>query len=72
MKAKDIRCKKCGGKGKLGGSYQDSNIIEGPFYIYCSECGECTLSWSLIRQAWKNWKGMNEAKTDGKRSKTRH
>ena len=57
MKAKDLKCRKCGGKPELHGSdYTDS---EGPWVVCCSECGEESDLWALSREAWKSWKLKN-------------
>jgi ribosomal protein S27E len=59
MKARDIKCKKCGASGILRGS--DYTDIEGPYYISCTQCGEETCIWAYPREAWKAWRQMNES-----------
>lgn len=57
MKANDVKCKKCGGKGQLHGSDHTNEF--GPFYIACIGCGEETVIWAYPREAWQAWKRMN-------------
>jgi len=57
MKAKDAKCKYCGGAGKLYGS--DHTDTEGPFFVACERCGAEATTWALPREAWKAWKMMN-------------
>lgn len=57
MKAQDIKCKKCGGQGKLHGC--DYTNEHGPFYIGCLGCGEETVFWAYPREAWRAWKLMS-------------
>ncbi len=57
MKAKDVKCKKCGGDGKLFGS--DHTDSFGPFGVACITCGEETSIWAYAREAWKAWKLIN-------------
>ena len=53
MKAKDVTCRACGGKGKC--SPED----EGPHVIYCTKCGEETRAWAYGREAWAEGKRIN-------------
>jgi hypothetical protein len=62
MKAKDIKCKICGGEGKLFG--QDQFDMEGPFGVACNKCGIETNIWAYPREAWKNWKLYNLKKPE--------
>lgn len=57
MKAKDVKCKKCGGAGKIFGS--DHTNTFGPFGVACASCGEETVVWAYAREAWKAWKLIN-------------
>ena len=57
MKAKDIPCKQCDGDPKLYGS--DDNDCEGPWNIACANCGNGTDLWAYPREAWKQWKFIN-------------
>lgn len=57
MKAKDIRCRKCGGSPEIYG--QDDHNVEGPFFIACTRCGKETFPWAYQREAWANWKKNN-------------
>lgn len=52
MRAKDIKCKKCGGSPCM--SEED-----GPWFVYCGKCGEETLPWGYQREAWANWAEYN-------------
>jgi len=58
MKAKEVKCKKCGGLPELHG--QDYLNTYGPFYVVCRQCGEETVSWAYPREAWKQWKHDNQ------------
>lgn len=58
MKRKDVKCKKCGGRGELhGGAYQEDEY--GPFMVVCSGCGAEVGAWCLPRLAWKEWADIN-------------
>jgi hypothetical protein len=58
MKAKDVKCKKCGGLPILHG--QDPHDTEGPYYIMCNECWEDTGVFAYPREAWAQWKYENQ------------
>lgn len=57
MKAKDVKCRKCGGSGELHGSDHTNEF--GPFNVACSSCGEESAMWALAREAWSQWKSDN-------------
>jgi hypothetical protein len=57
MKAKNVKCKDCGGSGELQG--MDHTNTEGPFYVSCKDCGAETAAWYLPRLALRDWKMMN-------------
>ena len=59
MKAKEVRCKKCGGLPELHG--QDHLDMEGPFFVVCAICGEDSAAWAYQREAWAQWKYDNQA-----------
>ena len=63
MEAQDVKCIKCGGKGKIHGS--DYTDEFGPFYIACLGCGEETVIWAYPREAWQAWKQMNSKDSGG-------
>ena len=53
MKAKNIKCKKCGGFPEIHGE-------ESPFFIACKQCGEESIAWAYPREAWAQWKHDNQ------------
>ena len=55
---KEVKCKKCGGAGKIFGS--DHTNTFGPFGVACISCGAETVVWAYAREAWKAWKLMND------------
>jgi len=52
--AKRTKCKlnNCGGEGQI---YPE----EGPYFVACKKCGRETASWAYKREAWKEWKIIN-------------
>ncbi len=54
MKAKDVKCKLCGGIPELHGS--DHTGTCEPFNVACTKCGEYTSEWANPREAWAAWK----------------
>jgi len=58
MKAKDVPCRDCGGKGEIHGA--DYLNDEGPWNVACQDCGRESLTWAYQREAWRQWKMDNE------------
>ena len=63
--AKDIPCRKCGGKPEIYGAGFPYNE-EGPWHVACVDCGRETISWAYQREARRQWKLDNEVKPDEK------
>lgn len=60
MKAKDIKCKICGGAPGIHGINDiEGYVNNGPYTIICSKCGEKTVYWKYPVEAWAQWRYDN-------------